>query len=63
MVRGEEHGTRDAAAPECAEVRCACHNLLARRRGRVIELKCRRCKRVLHLELTARGGVTLRHST
>jgi hypothetical protein len=35
----------------CAELRCGCGNLLARRVAAGVELKCRRCKRMLVLPL------------
>jgi hypothetical protein len=40
----------DAACLE-ADCRCACGSLLARLVGGCVELKCRRCKRVLRLPL------------
>lgn len=36
----------------CAE-RCSCGSLLARRTARGIEIKCRRCKRIMILPLDA----------
>lgn len=38
------------------ECRCLCGSLLARRVERGVELKCRRCKRILLVPWTARGG-------
>jgi len=40
-----------ANAPECRDVRCLCRNLLAREKGGFLELKCRRCKRMLRVRL------------
>jgi hypothetical protein len=37
------------------DVRCSCGNLLARRTARGIEIKCRRCKRVV-LVVPLTGG-------
>jgi hypothetical protein len=55
-VQLEERGSAELTACSCADheasaVRCACGNLLARRVAAGIELKCRRCKRVLVLSL------------
>jgi hypothetical protein len=41
-----------AAASCCAELRCGCGSLLARRVEAGVELKCRRCKRTLVLPLS-----------
>lgn len=41
-------GPREAG---CAELRCGCGSLVARRVAGGVELKCRRCKRVLVLPL------------
>jgi hypothetical protein len=38
-----------------SDVRCTCGSLLARRRPDAIEIKCRRCKRILHIEVSWRG--------
>ena len=37
------------------DVRCDCGSLLARRQEEAIEIKCRRCKRILVIEVTWRG--------
>jgi hypothetical protein len=39
------------------DLRCICRNLVARRRGNGIELKCRRCRRLLLLEFVEGGRV------
>jgi hypothetical protein len=39
------------------DLRCICRNLVARRRGDGIELKCRRCRRLLILEFVEGGQV------
>jgi hypothetical protein len=39
------------------DLRCICRSLVARRRGAGIELKCRRCRRVLLLEFASRGRI------
>lgn len=61
----DDHGIRDGArtGASCGqgeEVRCFCRNLVARRVGASIELKCRRCRRILLLELVEDGGVRIR---
>jgi hypothetical protein len=40
------------------ELRCECGALMARLAGARVELRCRRCKRVVHLDLERlqRGG-------
>jgi len=39
------------------DLRCACGSLLARRKGDRLELKCRRCKRVVGIAvLISTGG-------
>lgn len=43
--------SEDDGAP--TEVRCECGNLLARLTARGVEVKCRRCKRVVLLPLDA----------
>jgi hypothetical protein len=40
---------------ETHDVRCTCGNLLARQGPRGIEIKCRRCKRVVLVVPFARG--------
>jgi hypothetical protein len=40
-----------AAVDGCAEVRCGCGSLLARRVPGGVELKCRRCKRTVVVPL------------
>jgi hypothetical protein len=45
-------GSRDEAGlAGCADLRCGCGNLLARRVAGGVELKCRRCKRTVVLPL------------
>ena len=39
--------SRSVAAARSADVRCSCGSLLARKIGDRLELKCRRCKRVV----------------
>jgi len=51
--------TRDA---QCEELRCACGSLMARVTTHGIELKCRRCKRVVVVAAArARRGWTEVH--
>ncbi|GIW44923.1 MAG: hypothetical protein KatS3mg077_2205 [Candidatus Binatia bacterium] len=44
----------------CREIRCCCGALLARRCQGRIELKCRRCKRVLYVEISDCGNAVER---
>ena len=39
--------TREASSRECCDMRCGCGNLLARWVEGGVELKCRRCKRMV----------------
>ncbi len=48
IVRESPSGAAPATSHDC---RCACGSLLARRVGAEVELKCRRCKRVLRIPL------------
>jgi hypothetical protein len=41
------------------EFRCGCGSLMARRRGEIIELKCRRCRRCHHLRFLPGGEVVV----
>jgi hypothetical protein len=43
-------------APATGEQRCDCGNLLARLTPRGLEVKCRRCKRVVELSWEQLGG-------
>jgi phage FluMu protein Com len=47
------------------ECRCGCGSLLARLRSDRVELKCRRCKRIVTLTLAelSTGEVAIRHSS
>jgi hypothetical protein len=59
-LAGDEPRPGVAAAPGADdELRCGCGSLMARRRGDTVELKCRRCRRRLYLQLLPDGGVTL----
>jgi hypothetical protein len=51
------------AAPAAYECRCGCGSLLARLRSEGVELKCRRCKRVVTLSFAslAMGEVAALH--
>lgn len=49
-------GERGAAA----DVRCLCGGLLARWKGGALELKCRRCKRMLLIPQDQIAGFALR---
>jgi hypothetical protein len=57
---GPTGGTGSGGNPgdDCGhDLRCICRSLVARRRGHGIELKCRRCRRVLLLEFASRGRI------
>ena len=53
--RGSAHAVAPAAAPH--ECRCCCGSLLARLRPDGVELKCRRCKRVVTLTFAELSAV------
>jgi hypothetical protein len=44
-------GAVSVALEACADLRCGCGSLLARRVAGGVELKCRRCKRTLVVAL------------
>lgn len=48
--------SREDSGRAGGELRCDCGSLLARRIGDRIELKCRRCKRVLSIAVVIEGG-------
>ena len=50
----QQKGRKETSKDE-ADVRCSCGMLLARRQEEAIEIKCRRCKRVLVIEVSWRG--------
>jgi len=56
MSRRPGPGTAETAAPAaleaCADLRCDCGSLLARRVAGGVELKCRRCRRTVVLPFT-----------
>jgi phage FluMu protein Com len=43
---------------EAAETRCECGQLIAKVRGNGLELKCKRCKRIVHISFNAIEGWT-----
>jgi hypothetical protein len=51
----QQRGQKSDASNEEDDVRCDCGSLLARRQEEAIEIKCRRCKRILVIEVTWRG--------
>jgi hypothetical protein len=55
-TKAEDQG---GTPPEEGSLRCGCGALLARVVRGGIELKCRRCRRRLLVELVAGGGVRL----
>jgi len=51
--------TTNASAPEIShpqETRCECGQLIAKVRGRGIELKCKRCKRIVIIPFSSIEG-------
>jgi len=46
------------AAPSCqdSETRCECGQLIAKVRGQGLELKCKRCKRIVVIPFTSIEG-------
>ncbi len=46
---------RKDAEKDDNDVRCNCGSLLARRESDAVAIKCRRCKRILVIEVTWRG--------
>jgi len=54
LADGDARSGEASASCACAvvELRCCCRSLVARRRGAVVEIKCRRCKRLLTLDLS-----------
>jgi len=52
-----EHEKKERKTPQKddSDLRCSCGSLLAKRQPDAIEIKCRRCKRVLHIEVSWRG--------
>jgi len=51
-----EHCGGDPAVQEDGVLRCLCGSLLARYRGQQLELKCRRCKRIVMVPLERAAG-------
>jgi hypothetical protein len=51
--KGCDCGKSHSEPPAEGEIRCQCGCLLARRVERVVELKCRRCKRTRHITVAA----------
>jgi hypothetical protein len=49
-----DEGRKDVSQDE-NDIRCGCGSLLARREPDAIAIKCRRCKRILVIEVTWRG--------
>lgn len=48
----------DRPRETCEELRCACGSLLARLIPEGVELRCRRCKRLVVLPLEKEGAAT-----
>lgn len=60
MTRPSDEKRAEAAADKGTDARCHCRNLLARLTARGVEIKCRRCKRVHVVPLSAVAGVSRR---
>ena len=56
-------GPVDPRARRARDARCACGSLLARLTAGGVELKCRRCKRIVLIPWTAGRRVALRGAT
>jgi len=41
---------------DCDETRCECGQLIAKVRGQVLELKCKRCKRIVVIPFSSIEG-------
>ena len=41
---------------DCSEARCECGQLIAKVRGQGLELKCKRCKRIVVIPLSSIKG-------
>ena len=41
---------------DCGETRCECGQLIAKVRGQLLELKCKRCKRLVVIPLSSIKG-------
>jgi phage FluMu protein Com len=55
-------GEKEEASHQRGELRCACGNLLARLTEEGVELKCRRCKRIVLIPMTGMLGREKRRS-
>lgn len=47
-------------AADGVEIRCICRNLVARRRGTELELRCRRCKRSVVVDFTDENEIEVK---
>lgn len=55
----EGAGPSKGKTPDPCDVRCMCGSLVARRVGRSIELKCRRCRRRILISWEHEGPVVV----
>lgn len=46
----------DSHAAGCGETRCECGQLIAKVRGQGLELKCKRCKRIIVIPFSSIKG-------
>jgi hypothetical protein len=53
MVRATSSNSRSAG---CGETRCECGQLIAKVRGQGLELKCKRCKRIVIIPFSSIEG-------
>ena len=51
-------GPSSQAIAETSETRCECGQLIAKVRGQTLELKCKRCKRIVIIPFSAIQGWT-----
>jgi hypothetical protein len=53
MVRATSFNSRSV---DCGETRCECGQLIAKVRGQGLELKCKRCKRIVIIPFSSIEG-------
>lgn len=49
-------GSSSQALADASETRCQCGQLIAKVKGRTLELKCKRCKRIVIIPFNAIEG-------
>jgi len=48
--------SRSSHSDDCGETRCECGQLIAKVRGQGLELKCKRCKRIVVIPFSSIKG-------